>query len=163
MLCCAVLVLCLQSVLHEGYDRLAALSKDAAKYRALLTDLLVQVGMPREGGTQVEGRWLMGPEFLPYYQLCMDSRTSIISHGGTGAGWSCSFPRPSFLVRYRPAGAVCAAVNIFKQVCGEHGNLCCTQGFMGWCWIAHKVLRKHYQALTDAVSALLHLPTTVAG
>jgi hypothetical protein len=32
------------AVLHEGYERLAALSKDAAKYKQLIADLLVQVG-----------------------------------------------------------------------------------------------------------------------
>lgn len=36
-------------MLHEAFAALAALSKDQAKYKALLTDLLVQVGAAGAG------------------------------------------------------------------------------------------------------------------
>ena len=38
----------MQTVLHEAFSALAALSKDQNKYKALLTDLLVQVRQERQ-------------------------------------------------------------------------------------------------------------------
>lgn len=61
-----------QTLLHEAFSALAALSKDQAAYKRLLTDLLVQVrcssaplGAGRPWARQTRRGHLLGPPALP--------------------------------------------------------------------------------------------------